>query len=114
VIKNCEARRDFDQLLQNSQELPVFLLKHSTRCPISGFAWRAYQRFAEEEPSAELWQVLVIENAELSSAISRETGIRHESPQVLLFHKGDVVWSDSYYSIKEDALRKALDDVPTN
>ena len=96
------------------QELPVFLLKHSTRCPISGSAWRAYQRFAEEEPNAELWKVLVIENAQLSSEISRETGIRHQSPQILLFHKGDVVWNDSHYSIKEDGLRKALDDVPAS
>lgn len=111
MIKDCETRQDFDQLVQNSHERPVFLLKHSTRCPISGSAWRAYQQFARGEPSAELWKVLVIESAQLSKEIAGETGIRHQSPQILLFRNGDVVWNDSHYSIKEDVLSKALEDV---
>lgn len=108
MIKDCETRQDFDRLVRNSQEHPVFLLKHSTRCPISGAAWRAYQRFSETRPAAELWRVLVIENKQLSAQIAREVGIGHQSPQILLFHKGDVVWNDSHYSIKEDAMREAL------
>ena len=114
MIRDCETRQDFDQLVRNSQEHPVFLLKHSTRCPISGSAWRAYQHFAEAQPTVELWKVLVIENAQLSSEIARETGVRHQSPQALLFHKGEVIWKDSHYAIREDALRKALDEASTS
>lgn len=110
MIKDCESRQDFDQLVQNSQKHPVFLLKHSTRCPISGAAWRAYQRFAETYPDIDLWRVLVIENKQLSSQIALEADIRHQSPQILLFHEGNVVWNESHYSIKEDAMREALDE----
>ena len=109
MIAACKTRQDFDQLVQNSEERPVFLLKHSTRCPISGSAWRAFQQFDASQPKAELWKVLVIENAALSSEIAREVAVRHQSPQILLFHRGEVVWNDSHWSIKVDALRDALD-----
>lgn len=111
MIANCETRQDFDQLVRDSEERPVFLLKHSTRCPISGSAWRAFQQFDAGQPKADLWKVLVIENAALSSEIAHKVGVRHQSPQVLLFHRGEVVWNDSHYSIKLDALRDALDRV---
>jgi bacillithiol system protein YtxJ len=109
MIATCETRQDFDRLVQNSEERPVFLLKHSTRCPISRSAWRAFQQFDASHPEAGLWKVLVIENAALSSEIAREVGVRHQSPQVLLFHRGEVVWNDSHWSIKLDALQDALD-----
>ncbi len=108
MIRDCQTRQDFEQLVQDSHSQPVFLLKHSTRCPISASAWRAYQRFGETKPEVELWKVLVIEDAQLSSEIARGTGVRHQSPQALLFHRGEVVWHDSHWSIKEDALADAL------
>jgi bacillithiol system protein YtxJ len=114
MIRDCETRQDFEQLVQDSQEHPVFLLKHSTRCPISGSAWRAYQHFAEAWPDVELWRVLVIENRQLSLQIAREVDVRHQSPQALLLHKGRVAWNGSHYSITEDAMRKALDEALTS
>jgi bacillithiol system protein YtxJ len=110
MIRDCKTQQDLKQLVQDSQEHPVFLLKHSTRCPISSSAWRTYQRFAEARPDVALWRVLVVENKQLSSQIARETDVRHQSPQVLLFHKGKVNWNDSHYSITEDAMHKALDE----
>jgi bacillithiol system protein YtxJ len=56
-----------------------------------------------------LWKVLVIEDRQLSAKIASETGVRHQSPQALLFHRGEVVWHDSHWSIDENALEEALD-----
>lgn len=111
MIADCKTQQDFRQLVQNSEKRPVFLLKHSTRCPISGSAWRAFQQFDAKQPEAELWRVLVVENATLSSAIAQEVEVRHQSPQVLLLHRGKVVWNDSHWSIKVDALQDALDEL---
>ena len=111
MIQDCRTREDLRQIVRHSRERPVFLFKHSTRCPISRSAWNAYQRFEELEPDVEKWKVLVIEDAALSRQIASETGVRHQSPQALLFHQGDVVWHDSHWSIKEEALRKALDGI---
>ena len=109
VVRDCETRKDFDQLLENSHKQPVFLFKHSTRCPISRAAWSAYQQFGHGGPDAELWRVLVVENAGLSREIAREIEVRHESPQAILFHNGQVLWHESHWAIKEDALLRALD-----
>jgi bacillithiol system protein YtxJ len=108
MVRDLEHERDFQLLAQRSHNTPVFLLKHSTRCPISGAAWREYERFGEAQPSAELWRVLVIENRALSARVASATGIRHQSPQVLLFSGGQVVWHASHWSITEEAMADAL------
>jgi monothiol bacilliredoxin len=108
MIKDCRTQQDYDRLLQDSHEHAVFLLKHSTRCPISSAAWRAFQRFDEADPSAEMWKVLVVEDRALSSEIAHRAGIQHKSPQLLLFSKGKVVWNDSHWALTEEAMQNAL------
>jgi len=108
MVRDVEHEQDFELLVQRSHNTPVFLLKHSTRCPISGAAWREYQRFGEAQPSAELWRVLVIENSPLSAKVASTTGIGHQSPQILLFSGGQVVWHASHWSITEEAMADAL------
>ena len=108
MIRDVEHEQDFELLVQRSHRTPVFLLKHSTRCPISGAAWREYQRFGEAQPSAELWRLLVIESSPLSAKVANTTGIRHQSPQILLFSGGQVVWHASHWLITEEAMADAL------
>ena len=111
MIKDCRTQQDYDRLLQDSHGHPVFLLKHSTRCPISSSAWRAFQRFDETDPDAELWKVLVVEDRALSLEIARQIGVQHKSPQLLLFNKGAVVWNDSHWSLTEETMQNALRDI---
>jgi bacillithiol system protein YtxJ len=108
MIRDCQTRQDFARLLQHSHDRPVFLLKHSTRCPISRSAWRCYEELDDTKPDAGLWKVLVVENASLSSEIAREVGVRHESPQLLLLYKGEVLWHDSHWSLTLEAMEEAL------
>lgn len=108
MVRDLEREEDFPLLVQRSYNTPVFLLKHSTRCPISRATWHEYQRFGEAQPSAELWRVLVIENSPLSAKVASATGISHQSPQILLFSGGQVVWHASHWSITEEAMADAL------
>jgi bacillithiol system protein YtxJ len=108
MIKDLETRHDFDNLLANSLTEPVLLLKHSTRCPISSAAWRAYQSYATAHPGAALYRVLVVEHREVSQEIAQQTGIAHQSPQALLFAGRQVTWHASHYSITADALEAAM------
>lgn len=108
MIKSCQSENDFQQLLSTSCERPVLLLKHSTRCPISAGAHSRFQHFAEGHSEVDCWQVLVIEHRQLSNAIAGETGITHQSPQVILFKDGNACWHASHGSITESSLREAL------
>ena len=111
MIKSCETTQDFDRLLALSHEKPVFLFKHSTRCPISAGRWRVLQGFAEQEPRADFYRLLVIEDRSLSLDVAQKTGVRHQSPQILLFYDGKVVWDTSHGAITEEAMRSALDRI---
>jgi len=109
MILPCQSEEDFQRLLADSYSGPVFLLKHSTRCPISAAAQAQFQRFAEDHPTVACWQVLVIEQRALSNLIAAETGITHQSPQVLRFSAGKPVWHAAHNSISAAALAKALE-----
>lgn len=107
MIRSCTSEAEYEALLAESRQQPVFLLKHSSRCPISAAAHEQFQRYTRDHPEVECRLVLVIEHRPLSQHIASETGIAHASPQALLFSHGQVVWHASHYAITERALAEA-------
>ncbi|MGV8125530.1 MAG: bacillithiol system redox-active protein YtxJ [Candidatus Xenobiia bacterium LiM19] len=107
MLKECRTTEDFEKLLERSGSKPCMLLKHSTSCPISRMAHQAFISYADSSDCAECWKVLVIEVSPVSLHIAEKTGIRHQSPQAILFVKGKPVWNASHYSITEENLLKA-------
>ena len=92
-----------DSLLDNSRQRPIVVFKHSLACPISAAAYREMQKLDEV--------VLVeVQNArQVSRELADRTGIRHESPQVIVFRDGKAVWNASHYDVKAHAVTKALE-----
>jgi bacillithiol system protein YtxJ len=90
-----------EQLFARSEEEPVVLFKHSSTCPISAMA---YQRMKEVEDVA---LVVVQRSRDLSRTVEARTGVRHESPQVLVLRRGQSVWSASHFDITADAVERA-------
>lgn len=66
------------------------------------------ERFTRDAPDADCRLVLVVEQRALSQAIARRTGIPHQSPQALLFRRGEVVWHASHYSLTTTELAKSF------
>jgi bacillithiol system protein YtxJ len=64
--------------------------------------------FAEQEETVSCREMVIQENRELSELIARETAVRHESPQVLLFRDGRVTWSASHGGITLEAMKAAV------
>jgi bacillithiol system protein YtxJ len=92
-----------DNLLDNSKRKPVVIFKHSNSCPISAAAYREMQQLENE---------VVLVEVQSAREVSRElvdiTGIRHESPQVIVFRNGKAVWNASHYGVKAREVAKAL------
>jgi bacillithiol system protein YtxJ len=109
MVRDCRTREDFSSLLTESQIKPVFLFKHSTRCPISASRWRVLQEYATQESDADFWRVLVVEDRPVSMHVAAETGVRHQSPQAILFYQGEPVWDESHYRITAEEMRAALE-----
>ena len=111
MITPCRDENEFNQILSDCVECPIFLFKHSTRCPVSAHAHAEFTRFAEEHPEIACREVLVVEQRPLSQHIAQQTGIAHQSPQVLLLCGGKVVWSSTHFSISADGLHKAFEEI---
>ena len=102
---------EIDPLIARSRETPVLFFKHSLTCPISGAAFREYQRFLDERPEDDgaVYTLIEIQNArDVSTEVAQRTGVRHESPQALLMRDGEVTWHASHWSIRADALAEAV------
>jgi bacillithiol system protein YtxJ len=49
-------------------------------------------------------RIVVQEARSVSEAVAKKTGVRHESPQVLLIRDGQCVWNTSHRQITADTL----------
>lgn len=93
----------FEHLLKLSTEQPVVIFKHSTSCSVSASAYRELSRCENEVNLVE-----VQSSRELSNRIESDTGVRHESPQVLVLRNGKVVWKASHWSVTSEAVNDAV------
>ncbi len=109
-VMPLRTEADLDGLLAQAGAQPVLIFKHSTKCPISAAAYRAFHAAIEggELGAVRPALVRVIEERPVSQAIAARLGVQHESPQALLVRDGRVVWEASHYDITRDALRAAV------
>jgi bacillithiol system protein YtxJ len=91
------------ELIQRSDLEPVVLFQHDPYCPISR---RAYCELASAAIPAAV--VDVADDQQITQRIEERTRVRHESPQVLVFRSGRVVWSASHFGITRAAVTHAV------
>lgn len=103
--KEITSVDEWKDVLKHSEEQKVLVLKHSTTCPISAKAHRAFQSY---ETPLEKYLVKVRESRDVSNQIESDLGITHESPQVFLIGDGKAVWNASHLQINETELAVAL------
>ena len=89
-----------------SHVAPVLLFNHDPGC---GGSARAYRRVLELGGDRGVIGLIDVRVArEVTAALARRTGVRHESPQVLLLRDGRAVWSASHGAVRADAIERAL------
>ncbi|MBH5319841.1 bacillithiol system redox-active protein YtxJ [Paenibacillus sp. GSMTC-2017] len=112
MIHVIQTLAELDAQIIQSQSIPTFIFKHSTRCGTSRNAHARVQQFIEtitqEGHSFHLVMVRVIEEREISNEISRRFSIIHQSPQILLIRNGQLVWHASHQQIDPAQMRLAL------
>lgn len=98
-----------NQALEESMDKKVLLFKHSTTCPISARAFKEYENFlAQAGDHISCYLVKVIEDRPVSNEIERITGVKHESPQLIIMDNKQVAWHASHDAITEERIKKAL------
>lgn len=95
---------ELDALFERSYEGAVLLFKHDPYCSVSDFAYGEIKRLGGDVP----W-IDVAADQPISFEVARRTGVRHESPQVIVLRDGGAAWAASHWSIKADMVRAAIE-----
>lgn len=98
---NIHNDNDLEGLKSASNQLPVLIFKHSTRCSISSMALSRLERSWGEAASDSLtpYMLDLISYRDLSQKIANDFNVHHESPQVLVVKDGKCIYHASHMEI---------------
>jgi bacillithiol system protein YtxJ len=88
-----------------SNEKPVVIFKHSTRCSISRMALKQFEREYDLNDSVDAYFLDLIAHRDISSEIASRYNVYHESPQLILIKNGKAVYDVSHSDIDAVALK---------
>ena len=99
-----DDRAALDNLLTDSKQKPVIVFKHSNACSISSRAYREMEKLDAQV------NILVVQTArEISRELASLTGVRHETPQVIVLRDEKAVWNASHFDVQAVAVAKAVE-----
>lgn len=82
--------------------------KHSPTCELSQAAAREVAAFRAQYAEPPVEQLDVFRDRARCQEIERVTGVRHESPQMLLYDGATVVWHASHRRVTVAAIADAV------
>ena len=95
-----------DEIVAISHQKPVVIFKHSTRCSISRFALKQFER--EFDFEADSYFLDLLEHRDISNEIAARFNVFHQSPQLLLIKEGKSIYDVSHDSIDAAALKSKI------
>lgn len=99
-----DDRSALENLITDSRQKPVIVFKHSNACSISSRAYREMEKVEAEV------NILVVQSArEISRELANLTGVRHETPQVIVLRDGKAVWNASHFEVQAVAVTEAIE-----
>ena len=107
AFKLLDSQEELDNLLSQSEQEPVVLFKHSLTCGVSAMAHRRLTQLNEPEDPV-VYKLEIQNNRPLSNHVAQHFGIKHESPQVIIVHKGSPVFDTSHGRITPASVRDAI------
>jgi bacillithiol system protein YtxJ len=98
-----------DQVIQQSQNKPQALLKHSTRCSISGIAKSRLEQAIAQQSLEVDWHLLnVVKYRQLAQYVEEKLNVQHESPQLLVLVNGECVLDQDHMDIQLAEVAEVL------
>ena len=91
-----------------SNEKPVVIFKHSTRCSISRMALKQFEREFELNDTVDAYFLDLIAHRDISNEIAQKFNVYHESPQLILIKNGKAVYDVSHSDIDAEALKSKV------
>lgn len=96
-----ESIEELNQVIEQSNQTPILIFKHSTRCSISSMALNRLERAWSDKDSEKVtpYYLDLISHRDVSNNIAETLGIMHESPQAIVLKDGKAIYNASHMSI---------------
>jgi bacillithiol system protein YtxJ len=101
---------ELDELLHESTHRPLLLFKHSYSCGISAEALdELVEHLNASAPGSIRYAMVTVQtHRDVSNAVAKKLGVRHETPQALMIRDGRVVWAASHFRVTAKAVDAAI------
>ena len=105
-----KSLQQLDEIKKQSENNPVLIFKHSTRCSTSRMSLDRLQRHwnTEEMKDVQPYFLDLLNHREISNLIADQFQVEHESPQVLVILKGKSVLDLSHFEIDYDQIKQVI------
>lgn len=101
-----------DELKATSNQNPVLVFKHSTTCSISKTSLNRLERnWQPAELPIKTYFLDLLSYRSISNQIATDFNVEHQSPQVLLINKGQVIFNATHFDINYSDLKKEVSKI---
>jgi len=97
-----------EAIINQSEEQPVLIFKHSTRCSISRFALKQFESEFDLHDKIVPYYLDLLNHRDISNEIAFQFIVQHQSPQILLLKDRVVVYHTSHENIDATELKKYI------
>lgn len=109
---NLTDLNQLDELITLSFDTPVFIFKHSMTCGISAQAKENLEISSKNTDKKFIFYYLdLLKYRSVSNEIATRFEVHHQSPQVILFKKGKVIFTTSHHKIRTNTINESLSGV---
>ncbi|MCD0456092.1 bacillithiol system redox-active protein YtxJ [Chryseobacterium sp. LC2016-27] len=99
--KTIKSEEDLEKAIKESYNNRVAVFKHSTSCFISKTVLKNFEKEIEisDEQNVSFYFLDLLAFRPISNKIAEDFGIRHESPQLIVFENGEPINNASHQDI---------------
>ena len=94
-----------NEIISSSNEKPIVIFKHSTRCIVSRTALKQFENEYDLDNQVDAYFLDLLEHRDISNEIASRFGVYHQSPQLLLIKNGKSVYDVSHSDIDAGELK---------
>ena len=97
-----------NEIIIISNEKPVAIFKHSTRCSISRMALKQFENEFNSSDKVTPYFLDLIAHRDISNEIATRFGVHHQSPQLILIKEGKAIYNVSHSDIDAEELGRKV------
>jgi bacillithiol system protein YtxJ len=109
IWNTINSNDDLQALIKESYSRPIVIFKHSTRCSISSMAMnRVESSWTDIAGDYPISYLDLIKFRSVSNQIAEDLKVEHQSPQVIVVHKGEAIYNASHNSINSKDIYSVI------